>query len=235
MDPLDGAVLVVEDDSAIRRGLRTTLGAMRFTVAEATSGEDALAQLRGASFDAVLMDLNMPGMGGLEACRRIRREYPQIALLVVTVREDEEDTITALDAGADDYVTKPFQIRELAARLRAAIRRGRVPPAPSEVALRVGVFELDPGRRWVKKAGQEVKLTPTEFDLLHLLMKHAGHPLTHAKLLSGVWGAEYREEREYLRTFILQLRRKIEDDPAQRNYLQTVNYLGYRFYDPAAE
>jgi two-component system KDP operon response regulator KdpE len=226
-----GRVLLVEDESSIRRGLRATLLAMEFDIGEASTGEEALMRLRMVDYDAVLMDLNMPGMGGVEACRRVRGEFPQMSIIVVTVRDGEEDKIEALDAGADDYVTKPFQMKELAARLRAAVRRRRAPVVLEDKALEIGIFELHPSRRVVKKRGKEVKLTPTEFDLLAYLMSHAGHPILHAKLLSSVWGPEYGGEREYLRTFILQLRRKLEDDPAKPKYLRTVNYLGYVFAD----
>lgn len=234
METPSGAILLVEDDAAIRRSLRTTLSALGFAVGEARSGEEALSQLRAGDYDAVLMDLNMPGMGGVEACRRARREYPRLSILVVTVRNSEEDKIEALDAGADDYVTKPFQIRELTARIRAAVRRGRSASTTptSEPSLHVGIFELNGGQRTVKKRGQEIRLTPTEFDLLACLMTHAGHPIPHRELLHSVWGAEYGDEREYLRTFILQLRRKLEDDPSKPGYLRTVNYLGYVFRSP---
>ena len=236
METAPGAILLVEDDRAIRRGLRATLSALNFAVGEAASGEEALTRLRTVDYDAVLMDLNMPGIGGVEACRRVRKEFPRISILVVTVRDSEEDKIEALDAGADDYVTKPFQIRELTARIRAAVRRRRVVPGVvpggSEQLIQVGIFALSPERRLVSKRGDEVRLTPTEFDLLAYLMSHAGHPIPHAKLLSTVWGAEYGDEREYLRTFILQLRRKLEDDPSNPRYLRTVNYLGYVFRDP---
>jgi len=232
MDDLQGSVLIVEDDPSIRHGLRATLSALGFRVGEASSGEDALRLLHAAPYDAVLMDLNMPGMGGMEACRRVRHQYPHISILVVTVRDTEDDTVQALDAGADDYVIKPFQIRELTARIRAAIRRQHTPRNPAEAAIHIGIFELQPARRTVKKRGEEVRLTPTEFDLLAYLMSHAGHPIPHARLLSNVWGAEYGDEREYLRTFILQLRRKLEDDPSNPAYLKTVNYLGYVFLAP---
>ena len=238
MNP-QGTVLVVEDDAAIRRGLRATLTALDFSIGEASTGEEALMRLRMVDYDAVLMDLNMPGMGGVEACRRARREFPHLSILVVTVRDTEEDKIEALDAGADDYVTKPFQIRELAARIRAAVRRKRTPRVDpeqaGEAAIHVGMYELLPARRLVKKRGDEVFLTPTEFDLLHFLMRNAGRPIPHAKLLSTVWGAEYADQREYLRTFILQLRRKLEDDPSNPAYLRTVNFLGYVFRDPTED
>ena len=235
MTKAQGTILLVEDDPAIRRGLRATLRALDFEIGEASTGEEALVRLRTVDYDAVLMDLNMPGMGGVEACRRARREFPRLSILVVTVRDTEEDTIEALDAGADDYVTKPFQIRELAARIRAAVRRKRTPTSAPEQAIQVGMYELQPSRRVVKKHGGEVFLTPTEFDLLHFLMRNAGRPISHAKLLSTVWGPEYADQREYLRTFILQLRRKLEDDPSNPAYLKTVNFFGYVFRDPTED
>jgi len=235
MDSTQGAVLLVEDDLAIRRGLRATLTALHFRVGEASTGEEALTRLRTASYDAVLMDLNMPGMGGMEACRRTRREFPQISILVVTVRDTEADQIEALDAGADDYITKPFRIRELTARIRAAVRRGRIAQTGTKAPISVGIFELYPDRHLAMKRGEHIHLTPTEFDLLSVLMASAGQPITHAKLLSRVWGAKYGEEREYLRTFILQLRRKLEDDPRNPAYLQTVSYIGYVFFDPTKD
>ena len=226
------AVLVVEDDSAIRRGLRATLAALQFHVGEATTGEEAIQRLRITAYDIVLMDLNMPGMGGVEACRRVRREFPRMCILVVTVRDREEDKIEALDAGADDYITKPFQIGELSARMRAVLRRSRTPPPAAEEVIQIGVFDLNSARRSLKKNGQEIQFTPTEFNLLAFLMSHEGHPIMHTKLLSTVWGPEYGQEKEYLRTFIMQLRKKIEDDPANPVYLRTVNYLGYVFVGP---
>ena len=233
MESTQGTILLVEDEAAIRRGLKATLAAMHFDIGEAGTGEEALMRLRMVTYDAVLLDMNMPGMGGMEACRRIRTDYPHMSIIVVTVRDSEDDKIEALDAGADDYVTKPFQMRELAARIRAAVRRRRTPQHEADRPVIVGIYELHPGRRVLKKRGQEIRLTPTEFDLVAYLMMHAGHPVHHHKLLSSVWGPEYGEEREYLRTFILQLRRKLEDDPANPAYIRTLNYLGYVFHDPA--
>lgn len=238
MNDAQGTILLVEDEYAIRRGLKMALAALGFEIGEAATGEEALTRLRMVDYDAVLMDLNMPGMGGVEARRRVRAEFPHLSILVVTVRDSEEDKIEALDAGADDYITKPFQIRELSARIRAAVRRRRLTPAQDteiEQGLRIGIYELQAARRSVKKRGVEVQLTPTEFDLLTTLMTSAGRPVAHAKLLSKVWGAEYEDEREYLRTFILQLRRKLEDDPSNPAYLKTVNYLGYIFEDATKE
>lgn len=233
MDNGKGTVLLIEDDSAIRRGLKATLSALGFDIGEATTGEEGLTRLRMVNYDVILLDLNMPGMGGVATCRRIRQEFPRISILVVTVRDSEEDKVQALDAGADDYVTKPFKIGELTARIRAAMRRGRVPQTTPDETFRVGIFELQPARRLLRKRGVELHLTPTEFDLIAYLIIHAGHPVLHSKLLSSVWGPEYRDEREYLRTFIMQLRKKLEDDPANPAYLKTINYLGYVFVDPA--
>jgi two-component system KDP operon response regulator KdpE len=235
MDNIQGTILLVEDDASIRRGLRATLSALHFETGEASTGEEALKRLRMVNYDAVLMDLNMPGMGGVEACRQVRKEFPQISIIVVTVRDNEENKIEALDAGADDYVTKPFRIGELTARIRAAVRRRHAPAQASDAVIHIGIFELFPARRVVKKRGEDIRLTPTEFDLLAYLMTHAGHPILHSKLLSSVWGSDYGEEREYLRTFILQLRRKLEDDPSNPAYLKTVNYLGYVFFDPTKD
>ncbi len=233
MDNAQGTVLIVEDDSSIRRSLKTTLSALDFGIGEATTGEEALLRLRAAHYDAVLMDLNMPGIGGLEACRRVRTEFPHIPVVVVTVRNSEEDKVEALEAGADDYVTKPFQIRELIARIRSVIRRSRTPLPNVEEIIKIGIFELNRGRRSLKKRGAYIRLTPTEFDLIAFLISHAGQPIYHNKLLSSVWGPEYGDEREYLRTFVMQLRKKIEDDPSRPAYLKTVNYLGYLFSDDA--
>jgi len=231
MDSTEGTLLLVEDDTSIRRGLKATLSALGFEIGEASTGEEALTRLRMVDYDLVLMDLNMPGMGGVETCRRVRREFPQLPILAVTVRDSEEDKVEVLDAGADDYITKPFQIRELTARIRAVLRRSRTPPPAVEQRIQLGVFDLQPERRLLKKSGKEIHLTPTEFDLVAYLMSHAGHPVPHAKLLTSIWGPEYGEEREYLRTFIMQLRKKIEEDPANPAYLKTVNYLGYVFSD----
>ncbi len=227
-------VLLVEDDPHIRQGLKTTLCALSFKTGEAASGEEALLRLRENDYDVVLMDLNMPGIGGVEACRRVRSAFPQMCILVVTVRDRQEDKVEALDAGADDFITKPFQIAELTARMRAVLRRSRKPVAAVEEEIVVGIFELNPAKRSVKKRGEEIRLTPTEFDLVAHMMSHAGRPVQHTRLLSAVWGPEYGNEREYLRTFVLQLRKKLEDDPAHPVYLKTVNYLGYLFADPAS-
>jgi len=222
-------ILVVDDEASIRQALRVTLGKIGFEVAEAATGEEALALVHREQYDAVLLDMNMPGMGGMAACREIRRLSPGLPILMVTIRDSQDDKVEALESGADDYVTKPFHMRELTARVRAAIRRSRLKDAPPEDILQVGEIALDPGRRQVSKAGKAIHLTPKEFDLLHYLMTNAGRPIAHSRLLTAVWGPEYGGELEYLRTFVRQLRKKLEDDPAQPSYLMTEMWFGYRF------
>jgi two-component system KDP operon response regulator KdpE len=222
-------VLVVEDDAGIRQSLIETLTALGFMIGQAGTGEEALLRLRMIDYDAVLLDINMSGMGGIAACRIISQNYPRLPVVMLTVRDEEDDKVEALDAGADDYVTKPFQIRELTARLRAAIRRSKASEVPSDSPIVIGSLVLDPGRRRVEKMGQEIHLTPKEFSMLCYLMEHAGRPVPHNRLLTSVWGPEYGNEREYLRVLISQLRKKIEDDPARPTYILTESYIGYRF------
>jgi two-component system, OmpR family, KDP operon response regulator KdpE len=231
VSPLQGKVLLVDDDASIRRALHTTLSALGFEIEEASAGEQAVSFVRTERYDAVLLDVNMPGMGGVEACRNLRRLAPGLPILMLTVRDSADDKIDALDAGADDYVTKPFHIGELTARVRSAVRRSRVIQGDTETVITIGDIELDRERRLVKKSSAIVRLTPKEFDLLYCLMSHAGKPLTHARLLTSVWGTEYGSELEYLRTFVRQLRKKLEDDPARPKYLLTESYIGYRFSD----
>jgi two-component system KDP operon response regulator KdpE len=222
-------VLVVEDDSGIRQSLFETLGALGFAVGEAHTGEEALQRLRMVDYDVVLLDINMPGMGGMETCRRIAQQDPGLPIVVLTVRDEESDKVDALDAGADDYVTKPFQIRELTARLRSAVRRSKVGTQRTDAILTVGGVVLDPERRRVEKLGEEIHLTPKEFEMLRFLMEQAGRPVPHHRLLTTIWGPEYGNEREYLRVLINQLRKKIEDDPARPTYILTDSHIGYRF------
>ena len=231
MRPLQGKVLLVDDDASIRRALYTTLSALGFEIEEASSGEQAVSFVRTERYDAVLLDINMPGVGGIEACRMLRRLTPGLPILMLTVRDSADDKIDALDAGADDYITKPFHVGELTARVRSAVRRSRLAQGESETVIAIGEIELDQERRLVRKSGAIVHLTPKEFELLYCLMSHAGKPLTHARLLTSVWGTEYGSELEYLRTFVRQLRKKLEDDPARPKYLLTESYVGYRFSD----
>jgi two-component system KDP operon response regulator KdpE len=224
-------ILVVDDESAIRRALRPPLAELGFQVTEAARGEEALQLLRTVTFDAVLLDVNMPGIGGVETLRRIRAMAPRLPILMLTVRDKEEEKVEALDLGADDYVTKPFSTRELIARVRAAIRRVKSPVRAEDAPIEIGEIRLDPVKRSVTKRNQAVHLTRKEFDILHCLMSRAGRVVTYARLLSAVWGADCREEVEYLRTFVRQLRKKIEDDPSSPAYLLTDVYVGYRFAD----
>ncbi len=224
-----GSILVVDDDSSTRRALRMTLSGMGFTVVEAARGEEALSLVRVTRFDAVLLDVDMPGMGGLEACRTIRRAVSRLPILMLTVMDSEDDKVLALDAGADDYITKPFQFRELTARLRSAVRRRNADDTNCDQPIRIGQIELDRVKYRVQKRGRSIHLTPKEFEMLHYLMLHAGEAIPHARLLKSVWGAEYGNELEYLRTFVRQLRKKIEDDPRHPQYLLTDAYIGYRF------
>jgi two-component system KDP operon response regulator KdpE len=224
-----GTILIVDDDSSARRALRVTLAGMGFTVIEAARGEEALSLVRATWFDAVLLDIDMPGMGGIEACRAIRHAVARLPILMWTVLDSEDEKVLAFDAGADDYITKPFHVRELTARLRSAVRRRSAQDANNDSPLRFGGLELDPVKYLVMKRGQPIHLTPKEFEVLHYLMTHAGQPIPHARLLKSVWGPHYGNELEYLRTFVRQLRKKIEDDPREPKFLLTHAYIGYRF------
>ena len=235
MSQTHGKILIVDDESSIRRALHSTLHGMGFEVDQASTGEEALDLVRASEYDVVLLDINMPGIGGVRACREIRRSLPRLGILMLTVRDSEDDKVAALDAGADDYITKPFHIRELAARIRAAVRRSSSFHSDPDAVIQIGNIELDPARRLVRKAGEPVHLTPKEFDLMRYLMAHAGLPMTHVRLLRAVWGPEYGGELEYLRTFIRQLRKKLEEDPAEPLYLLTDSHLGYRFAEAKPE
>ncbi|MGB6193541.1 MAG: response regulator transcription factor [Terracidiphilus sp.] len=224
-------VLIVDDESAIRRAIRPPLAELGFQVSEASRGEEALQFLHSTPVDVVLLDVNMPGIGGIETLRRIRALAPRLPVLMVTVRDGEEEKVEALELGADDYVTKPFSIRELVARIRTAHRRTHAPARVEDAPIEIGEIRLTPARRTVTRRNQPVHLTRKEFDILYCLMSRAGRVITYARLLTAVWGADCREEVEYLRTFIRQLRKKIEDDPSRPVYLLTDVYVGYRFVD----
>ena len=228
-----GKVLIIDDDLSIRRALLGALGNLGFDASAASNGEAGLEAARLGEYDAILLDMNMPGMGGLQTCREIRRTLPRAGILMLTVCDREEDKVGALDAGADDYVTKPFGVRELAARIRATVRRAHVSQAEPPSAIVVGDIELNADRREVRRNGESIHLTPKEFDLLRYLMAHAGLPITHARLLRAVWGPEYGGELEYLRTFVRQLRKKLEEDPGDPKYLLTDSHVGYRFREAA--
>jgi two-component system KDP operon response regulator KdpE len=231
--PQPCSVLVVDDEPSLRKVLRTSLSACGFTVDEARSGEEALRVAQGHTFDLVLLDINMPGMGGAEACRRIRDLTPRAGIVMLTVRDQEDDKVHALEAGADDYITKPFRLRELIARLRAVLRRTRVLETQEAPVLQAGSLSLDPHRRILWRGGKQVHLSPKEFELLAFMMQNQGAPLTHVRLLRSVWGPEYGNELEYLRSYVRMLRKKIEDDPAKPDYILTEPWVGYRFHNPS--
>ena len=222
-----GRILVVDDDPQIRRVMRATLVGHNYEVTEARTGEDALEAVSREIPNLVLLDMNLPGISGLETCRALR-SGSDIPVIILSVRNTEKDKVAALDAGADDYVTKPFGIQELLARIRAALRRS--PSAEGGPHLvTAGDLEIDFDARRVRVRGADVRLTPKEFELLRYLVAHAGKPVTHRELLQAVWGPDYGDEPEYLRVFVNQLRKKIEPDPAKPRYLLTEPWVGYRF------
>lgn len=224
-------LLVVDDEPAMRKVLRNSLGGIGYAIDEAGCGEEALATMHRKTPDLVLLDINMPGIGGIETCRRIREVAPATGIVMVSVRGREEDKVKALELGADDYVTKPFRLRELLARLQSVLRRARVQNAAAPSLLMAGDLELDLEHRVFRKAHQEIHLSQKEFDILLFLMRHRDGPVTHARLLQAVWGPEYGGETEYLRTYIRSLRKKIEPEPDKPRYILTEPWVGYRFQD----
>jgi two-component system KDP operon response regulator KdpE len=228
---ISAKILIVDDEPQIRRVLRTTLTSQGYTVAEARTGDEALEQIRSERPDLILLDVNMPGISGLETCREIRASS-DIPIIMLTVRGTEKDKVQALDAGADDYVTKPFGSEELMARIRAGLRRAA--PAESMPAFVSNELKIDFEKRVVSVKGQAIRLTPKEFELLRHLVANQGKAQGHRRLLQAVWGPDYGEETEYLRVFINQLRKKIEPDPKHPRYIHTEPWVGYRF-DPPTE
>jgi two-component system KDP operon response regulator KdpE len=226
-----GRILVVDDDPQIRRVMRVTLTGHGYEVDDVKNGEAALERLRDHRFDLVLLDINMPGMSGLETCREIRRQS-EVAVIMLTVRDTESDKVEALDAGADDYVTKPFNPPELLARIRAALRRTPSTHGPSG-RLTIGTVEVDFDTRQVNARGRHVRLTPKEFELLRYLVAHANKVLSHRELLQAVWGPDYGDQVDYLRVFVNQLRKKIEGKPSSPVYLLTEPWVGYRLHLPS--
>jgi two-component system KDP operon response regulator KdpE len=224
MSEQDVRVLVVDDERSIRRFLKASLGS-QFAIFEASNGEEALAAVVADRPDVIILDLGLPDIDGVEVTRRLR-EWTQIPIIVISVREQEKDKIAALDAGADDYLTKPFGVGELMARLRAALRRSAQTEA--EPVFKTGALVVDLNQREVRVGDQPVALTPTEYDLLRTLIKHAGKVLTHDQLLRAVWGTAYESETHMLQVNISNLRRKIEPDPVRPTYLITEPGVGYR-------
>ncbi|HEY1760370.1 MAG TPA: response regulator transcription factor [Bryobacteraceae bacterium] len=230
-------VLIVDDEHALRNVIRVALVASGFEVEEARHGQEALEALRRHPFNLVLLDMNMPGLGGIETCRQIRSFAPETGIVMLTIRNAEDDKVEALEAGADDYVTKPFRFGELKARMAAVLRRLHSETGETGI-LEAGGLVMDLHRRLLRKAGAEIHLSRKEFDLLSFLMKNQDVPLTHMQLARGVWGPECGPELERLRTYVRTLRIKIEDDPAHPRYLLTEPWVGYRFcshhFDPPA-
>lgn len=223
------AVLVVDDEQPLRDFIRKNLEARSFVVHAAGNGLEALAVFNTQPLDLIILDVMMPTMDGLETTRRVRQTSP-VPIIILTALGEEKDKVTALDLGADDYLTKPFGVEELLARVRAVLRRARPQTGPLGAgALTAGEVVLDPAAHTVAVRGEPLRLTPTEFELLHLLMRNPGRVLTHRELLQRVWGAEYGDEAEYLRVYIRRLRQKIEAEPLNPRHLLTEHGVGYRF------
>jgi two-component system KDP operon response regulator KdpE len=223
-------ILVVDDEPKIRLFIRTNLEARGYEVHLAQDGVEAVEKAALVSPDVIVLDVNMPRMDGIEACRRIR-EWTNTPIIILSVREDEKDKVKALNEGADDYVTKPFGIEELLARIKVALRHSAGSTTSASV-FTAHDLEVDLSQHVVKRRGEIIKLTRTEYELLAYLVSHHGKVLTHKELLHNVWGPEYGEESEYVRVFINQLRRKIEDDPSNPQFILTEPRIGYRFVKP---
>jgi two-component system KDP operon response regulator KdpE len=221
-------ILVVDDEAQITRVLKTSLSSQGYGIRTASDGEEALQLLKDWTPDLIVTDLRMPNMDGLELCRRIRTES-RIPIIVLSVKGEETIKVEALDAGADDYITKPFSINELLARVRAALRRAAAPQLPETPIVEVGDFRIDIPGRMVQVKTRDVRLTPKEFDLLVYLARHPGKVLTHRALLAAVWGQNSIEQPEYLRVFVGQLRKKLELDENAAHYIVTEPWVGYRF------
>lgn len=227
----EGRILVVDDEPQIRRVMRTTLVTQGYEVTDARSGDEALELFRRDKYDLVLLDFNMPGMTGVETCRAIR-VGSDVAIIMLTVRNTQKDKVDALDAGADDYVTKPFSMSELLARIRAALRRVTISAECEIKRLRLGNVEIDFKERQVIANNEPIRLTVKEFDLLSYLAAHPNKTVSHRELLQAVWGPDYGGEQEYLRVFMNRLRKKIESRPAAPKYLLTEPWIGYRLKVP---
>jgi len=225
-------ILVVDDEPQIRRVLRVDLSSKGYIVDDARSAEEALAQVTSGRPDLILLDINMPRVNGLEACRMIRR-VSDAAIVMLTVRNSEEDKVAALDAGADDFVSKPFSMPELLARIRANLRRVRTAKRDERV-FSFDDIEIDLSTRRASVAGKEKRFTPKEFELLTYLITNPNIVIPHAKLLDAVWGPEYSDDVQYLHVFVRQLRKKIEPDHTRPRYILTEPWVGYRFYLPDA-
>jgi two-component system KDP operon response regulator KdpE len=223
MKPL---ALIIDDENQIRRLLRVALEAQNYQVREAETGQQGLVEIANHKPAVILLDLGLPDMDGLAVLKRLR-EWSETSVLVLSVRDDEAGKVAALDAGAEDYVTKPFSTPELLARLRAAQRKNR--PAEETSVFKYGDLVVDLTTRIVTRAGQEVKLTGTQYALLRLFVRHPGRVLTHRYILREIWGPKSEEHRQYLRVYVTHLRQKIENDPAAPKLIKTESGIGYRF------
>ena len=226
-----GHILVVDDEPQIRRVMRTTLIAQGYEVSDARTGEAALDLLRSEKYDLMLLDVNMPGISGVQTCREIRLGS-DLPIIMITVRDTERDKVQALDAGADGYLTKPFSVSELLARIRAVLRRTSFPAGMEDAHLKLGDIEIDFEARRIISGGKQLRLTTKEFDVLFYLAAHANKTIKHRELLREVWGPDYGDEQEYLRVFVNRLRKKIEASPSSPKYLLTEPWVGYRLELP---
>ena len=225
------SILIVDDEPQIRRVIKAALSKQGYVVADARSGEAALDMIRDERFDMVILDRNMPGIGGLETCRTIR-DTSDMGIIMLTVRKAEEERIEALDAGADDYVTKPFSMPELSARIRANLRRVPSASHAGTQTVRFGTVSVDLATHHLSVSGTDVRLTPKQFEVLAYLIDNPNVSIPHARLLQAVWGPDYRDEVEYLHVVINQLRKRIEVDPSHPRYIITEPWFGYRFQLP---
>lgn len=223
-------VLIIDDEGPIRKFLRVSLAARDFDVEEAATGCEGISQTARYRPDLVLLDLGLPDLDGKKVIEGLR-EWTQVPIIVLSVRDQEQDKIAALDAGADDYVTKPFGIGELLARIQVSLRRSLA--EENDPVITCGELAVDLQARRVTKRGQEVKLTPNEYEILKVLIKHAGRVLTHRQILQTVWGHQYGSDTQYIRVYIGQLRRKLEDDSARPQYILTESGIGYRLSNPS--
>lgn len=223
-----GRILVVDDEPQIRRVMRMTLTGEGYEVEDARTSDEALEKLRAGRYDLMLLDWNLPGIGGLETCRQVR-STSDIAIIMLTIRNTEHDKVQALDAGADDFITKPFSMPELLARIRAALRRVPTSPEAGPAHVTLENAEIDFQARKLIVGGNEVRLTPKEFDLLRYMVTHANKAIPHRELLQAVWGPDHGDQVDYLRVFIKQLRRKIESRPDKPRHILTEPWVGYRF------
>jgi len=230
--PKKPKILVADDEPKILMFIRANLEARGYEVHLAQDGVEAVEVAGIEAPDVVVLDVNMPRMDGIEACRRIR-QWSSVPIIMLSIRGDEKDKVRALDEGADDYVTKPFGIEELLARIRVSLRRTTATSAPETPTFTCGDLEVDFAGRVVRRRGQVIKMTPTEYELLVYLVSNVGKVLTHRQILHNVWGPEYGEESEYVRVFMRQLRSKIEEDPSNPQYIVTEPRVGYRFVKPA--